>query len=56
MATKAGDLGFVKRFALARRPGAYLRVLREGSVAAGDRVTRYDAPEPAPTMRELAPG
>jgi MOSC domain-containing protein YiiM len=56
MATKIGDPGFQKRFVLARRPGAYLRVLREGSVAAGDGLTRYDTPEPAPTIRELAPG
>jgi MOSC domain-containing protein YiiM len=56
LATKVGDLGFVKRFVLARRPGAYLRVLREGTVATGDRVTRFDAAEPAPTVRELAPG
>jgi MOSC domain-containing protein YiiM len=56
LATKVGDLGFLRRFVLARRPGAYLRVLREGSVAAGDSVTRYDAAEPAPTVRELAPG
>lgn len=30
---------FVKRFAEARRPGAYLRIVREGELAAGDPVT-----------------
>ena len=38
LATKIGERGFVKRFAQAGRPGRYLRVLREGSVAAGDPV------------------
>jgi MOSC domain-containing protein YiiM len=28
--------GWVKRFAAAGRPGAYLRVLREGTASAGD--------------------
>jgi MOSC domain-containing protein YiiM len=31
-----GQRGWVKRFALAGRPGAYLRVLEEGVTAAGD--------------------
>jgi len=38
LATKVGDPGFVKRFAQAGRPGAYLRVLSGGEVAAGDGV------------------
>ena len=33
------DPGFVKKFLLARRPGIYLRVLKEGVVAAGDTFT-----------------
>jgi MOSC domain-containing protein YiiM len=36
LANKVGETGFIKRFAAARRPGTYLRVLREGEVAAGD--------------------
>jgi MOSC domain-containing protein YiiM len=40
-----GDPGMVKRFALARRPGAYLRILREGSLAAGDVVEILSRPE-----------
>jgi MOSC domain-containing protein YiiM len=39
-----GETGWVKRFAGARRPGAYLRVLEEGAVAAGDPVTVLDRP------------
>jgi MOSC domain-containing protein YiiM len=35
---RMGDPRFLKRFAAARRPGAYLRVLREGDIAAGDQI------------------
>jgi MOSC domain-containing protein YiiM len=37
-----GETGWVKRFAQAERPGAYVRVLEEGDVAAGDPVTVAD--------------
>ncbi len=33
-----GDLKMVRRFARAERPGAYLRILREGELGAGDDV------------------
>jgi MOSC domain-containing protein YiiM len=33
-----GDPGMLKRFAAARRPGAYLRIVEEGELGAGDRV------------------
>jgi MOSC domain-containing protein YiiM len=35
---RMGDPRFLKHFAAAGRPGAYLRVLREGDIAAGDRI------------------
>jgi MOSC domain-containing protein YiiM len=35
---RMGDPGFLRRFAQANRPGAYLRVLREGDIGAGDRI------------------
>src|SRR3954454_16990287 len=35
---RMGDPGFLKRFAAAGRPGAYHRVVREGEIAAGDRI------------------
>lgn len=35
---RMGEAKFVKRFAAARRPGAYLRIVREGELAAGDAV------------------
>ncbi len=39
LATRMGDPAFAKRFRHAERPGVYCRVLREGSVQAGDEVT-----------------
>jgi MOSC domain-containing protein YiiM len=33
-----GDPRFLKRFAAAGRPGAYLRIMREGEIAAGDQI------------------
>jgi MOSC domain-containing protein YiiM len=43
---------WVKRFAGARRPGAYLRVLREGAVAAGDPVEVVSRPGEQVTIAE----
>jgi MOSC domain-containing protein YiiM len=43
---------WVKRFAAAGRPGAYLRVLAEGTVAAGDDITVLSRPECAVTVAE----
>ena len=43
---------WVKRFASARRPGAYLRVLREGTVAAGDPVEVLSRPDERVTIAE----
>ena len=38
LGVRLGDPRFLKRFAAARRPGAYLRILREGDIAAGEQV------------------
>jgi MOSC domain-containing protein YiiM len=43
---------WVRRFAAAGRPGAYLRVLTEGTVAAGDEVTVVSRPDVAVTVAE----
>jgi MOSC domain-containing protein YiiM len=43
------DPRFLKRFAAARRPGAYLRVLREGDIAAGDEIAVRNRPAHAVT-------
>jgi MOSC domain-containing protein YiiM len=47
-----GETGWVKRFAQAERPGAYLRVLEEGAVAPGDPVTVLDRPGERVTVAE----
>jgi MOSC domain-containing protein YiiM len=36
---RMGDPGFLKRFAAAARPGAYLRVIHEGDIGFGDRIS-----------------
>jgi len=43
---------WVKRFGDARRPGAYLRVLREGAVGAGDRIEVLSRPAERVTIAE----
>src|SRR4051794_5193506 len=45
-----GDPGMVKRFGEARRPGAYLRIVREGTVGAGDAIEVRDRPEHGVTV------
>ena len=46
------ERNWVKRFADARRPGAYLRVLREGAVGAGDRIEVLSRPAERVTIAE----
>ena len=43
---------WVKRFAAAGRPGAYLRVLTEGTVGPGDELRVLSQPEQAVTVTE----
>jgi MOSC domain-containing protein YiiM len=43
---------WVKRFANAGRPGAYLRVLEEGAVAAGDDIEVLSRPDEHVTIAE----
>jgi MOSC domain-containing protein YiiM len=47
-----GERHWVKHFADARRPGAYLRVLGEGTVAAGDPVEVVSRPDERVTIAE----
>jgi MOSC domain-containing protein YiiM len=47
-----GEKGWVKRFAAAGRPGAYLRVLEEGTVTPGDAVTVLGRPAAGVTVAE----
>ncbi|MFN2560767.1 MAG: MOSC domain-containing protein [Jatrophihabitans sp.] len=51
---RIGEPGFVKRFARASRPGAYLRVVDEGDLGAGDVVTVSGRPEHAVTSRMVS--
>jgi MOSC domain-containing protein YiiM len=52
-ATRMGEPDWVKRFAAARRPGLYVRVLEPGEVAAGDPVERLDGAGEHPTVVDL---
>ena len=47
-----GEPGWVKRFAAAGRPGAYLRVLAAGRIQAGDELTVVERPKQAVTVAE----
>ncbi|MEO8527656.1 MAG: MOSC domain-containing protein [Pseudolysinimonas sp.] len=47
------ERGWVKRFQLAARPGTYLRVLRNGSIRAGDGIEVVSRPDDAPTIAEV---
>jgi MOSC domain-containing protein YiiM len=51
-ATWTDERHWVKRFAAARRPGAYLRVLTEGEVGTGDQVEVLSRPEVRVTVAE----
>jgi MOSC domain-containing protein YiiM len=45
LGAKMGDPAFPKRFTKAGRPGAYLRIAREGILAAGDEIRIVSRPE-----------
>jgi MOSC domain-containing protein YiiM len=53
LAARMNDPLFVKRFADAGRPGAYLRIVRAGSVAAGDPVCVIKRPAHGITIRTV---
>jgi MOSC domain-containing protein YiiM len=42
---RMGDPRFLKRFADAGRPGAYLRIIHEGDIGAGDEIAVLSRPE-----------
>lgn len=54
LAAVMGDMAFVKAFAQALRPGAYLRIIEEGEIGAGDAVTILSRPSHDLTMGEMA--
>lgn len=51
---RIGDPSFPRRFARARRPGAYLRIIQEGTLAAGDTVEVTERPEHGVSVRLVA--
>ena len=53
LAARVGDLGFVKSFAAARKPGAYARVLTPGSIRAGQAIVITPAPDAFPTVEAM---
>ncbi|HEV7591145.1 MAG TPA: MOSC domain-containing protein [Longimicrobium sp.] len=50
---RMGDQHFLKRFLAASRMGAYLRIVREGDVGAGDTVHVHDRPAHGVTLRAM---
>ena len=51
---RIGEPGFVKRFAHASRPGAYLRIIEEGDLASGDTVDVISRPDHGITCRMVS--
>lgn len=51
---RLGDQRFVKRFFAALRMGAYLRVVHEGDVGAGDAIEIVAKPDHGVTLRDMA--
>jgi MOSC domain-containing protein YiiM len=54
LAKRMGDPLFVKRFARAERPGAYLRIIEEGELGAGDAIEVVERPLHQVTVRLVA--
>ncbi len=50
---RLGEPGMVKRFAQASRPGAYLRIVTEGELGAGDRIEVVSRPDHGVTSRTV---
>jgi MOSC domain-containing protein YiiM len=51
---RIGEPGFVRRFAQASRPGAYLRILQEGDIGAADRIEVAHRPDHGITCRMVS--
>jgi MOSC domain-containing protein YiiM len=54
LALRLGEPQMVKRFAQASRPGAYLRIVREGELGAGDVVVVLSRPSHGVTVRDVS--
>lgn len=54
LALKMEDPTFVRRFAMASRPGAYLKILEEGEIGTGDEIEVSGRPEHGVDVRLVA--
>jgi MOSC domain-containing protein YiiM len=54
LALRMGEPTMVKRFAQASRPGAYLRIVTEGSLGAGDAIEIVARPGHGVTVRDVS--
>jgi MOSC domain-containing protein YiiM len=53
LGVRMDDMGFIRRFTEALRPGAYLRIISEGSVAAGDAIRVLERPDQRLSVRDV---
>jgi MOSC domain-containing protein YiiM len=53
LGVRMNDESFVRRFTEAMRPGAYLRILEEGDVGAGDEIRTVERPSTDLTIRDV---
>ncbi|MFL5615189.1 MAG: MOSC domain-containing protein [Gemmatimonadaceae bacterium] len=53
LAMRLDDPRFVKRFLVAKRAGAYLRIIRKGDVGSGDEVHVVSTPQHGVTLRSM---
>lgn len=53
LGVRMDDMTFIRRFTEALRPGAYLRIVSEGSVAAGDPIRVVERPGQSVAVRDV---
>ncbi|HYK41611.1 MAG TPA: MOSC domain-containing protein [Thermoanaerobaculia bacterium] len=53
LGVRMNDEGFVRRFTEAMRPGAYLRIVTEGELTAGDEIRILEKPDTDLTVRDV---
>jgi len=53
LGVRMADPGFIRRFTEAMRPGAYMRIVREGDVGAGDPIDLRSRPDHGLSVRDV---
>jgi MOSC domain-containing protein YiiM len=53
LGVRMNDPAFIRRFTEALRPGAYLRIIGEGDVGAGDEIRAVERPDGGLTVRDV---